>query len=101
MNNPKEFKVFRSIQIALLGEIGPALRSVNVAYTDKVIHFIAYFDGEISEEDEEAMEYVETEILALFSDEHEITHESIRLDYPAKLPQVGACVYRRREFYID
>ena len=87
-------------QLALLGEVSAALRAVVVKHDDAHIHFDAYFDGPVTEEDEESMSLVHTEVLSWFG-EPETTSSVNRLDPPARIPQDGLWVYRRREPDLD
>jgi hypothetical protein len=90
-------EVLLAIQQSLLGEVTPSLRVVTVRYTKTNIHFEAYFHGEITAEEREAMSLVETEIMAAFPSTHTITHEMIRLDAPALIPKDRIWVYFRKE----
>jgi hypothetical protein len=58
--------VLLSMQLALLGCVGPTLRLVACRWSECVIEARAVFDGEISEEDRETMSEVETELMAHF-----------------------------------
>jgi hypothetical protein len=88
------------MQQALLGEVFSALRAVDVNWTESSLHFIGYIDGDISEEDEESLSCIETELITAFSEDHEIGYDSMRIDFPDSLPQQRgqACVYSRREY---
>lgn len=90
-------RVLLSLQRALLGAVGPALRAVTVTYTDSSIRFEAYFDGEIGADDREAMSEVETEVMADFPPTHRITHDVTRLDAPASIPKDRTWVFHRKE----
>ena len=89
--------VLLSMQRALLGAIPPRLRAVTVRFDDTRLHFDAFFEGAIRDEDHETMSEVETELIAGFPDEHQISHELIRLDPPALIPKDRAWVYFRKE----
>jgi len=89
--------VLLSLQRALLGEVTPNLRVVTVTYDLESIHFDAFFDGPIGDEEREGMSLVETEVLAEFPATHKITHGVIRLDAPAPLPKDRIWVYYRKE----
>ncbi|MBZ4396329.1 hypothetical protein VZQ01_24685 [Myxococcus faecalis] len=89
--------VHLSLQRALLGAIPSRLRAVTVRFDDTRLHFEAFFDGAIRDEDRETMSEVETELIADFPDDHEISHELIRLDPPALIPKDRAWVYYRQE----
>lgn len=85
------------IQQALLGEIDGTIRAVTVSYTENNIHFSCYLDGSVSEDHVEAMSCAETELIAMFPSNHKVTHELIRLDYPAQIPKTCEWVYYRKE----
>lgn len=89
--------VLLSLQRALLGEIGPNLRAVTVRYAETSLHFEAYFDGEIRDEDRESMSLVETEVMAEFPASHAVSHDALRLDAPAQIPKDRIWVYHRKE----
>lgn len=89
--------VLLALQQALLGEVTAQLRAVTVTYTETRIHFEAYYEGEIGDDEIEAMSLVATEVLAVFPSDHTVTHDVIRLDAPALLPRNGAWVYHRKE----
>lgn len=86
-----------SIQKALLGEVSPHLRAVVLSVARKQIDVRFYFDGVISEEDEESVSCIETEILADFEPDFTICAEAIRLDCPLPIVDDGFWVYQRRE----
>lgn len=90
-------EVLLSLQRALLGEVGPSLRAVTVNYAESSLHFEAFFDGAITDENREAMSLVETEVMADFPSTHTITHEVTRLDAPALIPKDRTWVYYRKE----
>lgn len=90
-------EVLLSLQQALLGEVGYNLRAVTVKYAEESVHFEAYFNGEVADEDREAMLLVETEVMADFPSTHAITHEVIRLDAPELIPKDRIWVYCRKE----
>jgi hypothetical protein len=90
-------EVLLSLQRALLGEVTPNLRAVTVNYDDTSIHFEAFFDGAISDDEREGMSLVETEVLADFPAVHKVTHEVIRMDAPAMIPKDRIWVYFRKE----
>lgn len=89
--------VLLTIQQALLGEVSSNLRAVMVSYAESSVRFEAYFDGEIGEEEREAMSMVETELIAQLAATETVTHELIRLDAPELLPKDRIWVYFRKE----
>src|SRR3954470_2933392 len=93
----RRISVLLSVQRALLGEVGSQLRGVRVSYGEANIRIEAYFDGSITEDDRESMSCVETEVIADFPDSVDVRCEVVRLDAPARLPQVESWVYHRKE----
>ena len=85
------------IQRALLGEVSPHLRAVTIQHSDNMLHFDAYFDGEIDEDDVESMWCVDTELVAALPETIQVTHSSHRIDSPMRLPKKDITVYLRRE----
>ncbi len=100
MNSEEKLRaqVLLSIQRALLGAVSSRLRGIACAWDHSRISIKAFFDGEVSEVDKEAMEVACSEVLSDFP-EHRVDVESVRLDYPEKLTLSGlnAWVYRRME----
>lgn len=86
-----------SLQRALLGEVSPNLRAVVFSMTGLVIDARFYFDGPISQEDEETVSCVETEVLADYEPGYTVTAHCIRLDFPAPINDDGVWVYLRQE----
>src|SRR3954467_1844181 len=86
-----------SIQRALLGEVSSRLRGVRVSYDPGSIRIEAFFDGKITEEDRGSMSEVETEVYADFPQDYDVVCHRERLDAPARIPQDGLWIYRRRE----
>lgn len=88
-----------SAQRALLGNVTPNLRAVCVNVEENVISAVFYCDKEISEEEFELYEQVKDQIIADFCNlqELEFSLETVRLDYPKKMPLKGFWVYYRNE----
>ncbi|MBO6769385.1 MAG: hypothetical protein JJ901_13930 [Erythrobacter sp.] len=87
-----------SVNRALLGEVGPALRLV-VAKADRqeiVLRF--YFDGEPSAEDRESANCAGTEVIADFP-EYDLAEQIERCDAPEKiaLDSSWLTIFARRE----
>jgi hypothetical protein len=72
---------------ALLGQVSGSLRSVQAEYRESGINLYCYFDGEISEDDREAMSLVSTYVAADFPD-HMVNEHCIRVDAPESVPLV-------------
>ena len=86
-----------SMNRALWLEVSPALRAAMISWNEEEVHLYFYYDGEISEEDNESAECVATEVIADFP-EHNLEVDILRWDYPKPIPQGHAeMVYRRRE----
>jgi len=76
------------LQMSLLGEVSPSLRGVTVRISDGSIHFDAYYDGPISDDDAESMSCVETELIASLPEDYIVTYALQRLDWPSVLPKI-------------
>jgi len=59
-------RVLLSVQRALLGHIGIAVRAIVCRRAKDKVHVRTVFDGEIKDDDAEAMSEAETEVLADF-----------------------------------
>ncbi|HEK0805670.1 TPA: hypothetical protein SMT48_000972 [Proteus mirabilis] len=87
-----------SIQSALFGEITPNMRCVLVDIVNKKIELFFFIDGEVTEDDEENISIIETEVIADFEDDFDIETHIKRIDYPAPIVlDHGYGVYRRKE----
>lgn len=84
--NELRVSVLLSMQIALLGCIGHGVRKILCQWNDKEIRARAIFDGEIREEDAEAMLEAETEIMANFPN-HNVSITCERCDAPLTIPR--------------
>ncbi len=73
-----------SVNRALWGEVSCSLRSVQVEYQKSEIHLYCFYDGEISEEDVEAMSSVASLVAADFP-HHNVYEHCIRIDCPNPL----------------
>lgn len=85
------------IQVALLGEVFPALRGVGFTLQGDKVQLVVFHDGAISEEDRESASCVETEVMAGLPRSATVVTEIIRADTPKLMPDPGRWVYRRRE----
>lgn len=90
--------VLLSIQRALLGAITPNIRGIACAWNKSKITIYCYFDGEITEEDEDSMDCVATEVIADFL-EHTVDLQCITVNVSESLTQhrLLAWVYMRKE----
>ena len=98
-DNPKidRVRAILTMSRALWGEVSPALRAAMISWSEEEIHLYFYYDGEISEEDNESAECVATEVSATYPD-MKLEVDILRWDYPKSVPQEsGELVYLRRE----
>ncbi|MBQ9601592.1 MAG: hypothetical protein IJR46_06225 [Neisseriaceae bacterium] len=98
MDTETRISLLLSSQRALLGEITPNIRQIFLGLVDKTIQFIVIFDGEISEDDEDNMSCVGTEIVSDFCDLF-INEQFLSIPYPERyiVPENHFCVYARKE----
>ena len=68
-----------SVQRALLGEICSNLFAVTVGMEGKQIKLLAYFTGDITEEEASRMQSIGTEVLADFPEDYSIEVSSLSL----------------------
>ena len=90
-------EVARLLQIALVGEVSPALRWAGFSLAGRRVALVFFYDGPISDEDRESASCVETEVIAGLPDDVQVSTEVIRLDSPARPPEPDRWVYGRRE----
>jgi len=95
--NDRRHQVLVAVQQALLGEVSLRLRAVTVSYDATSIRLDCYHDGEITDEDREAMSCVETELMAVSPENHTITHKMNRKDYPGSIPKETTWAFFRKE----
>ncbi|MDF2549554.1 MAG: hypothetical protein K0S07_621 [Chlamydiales bacterium] len=88
-----------SIQRALLGNVTPNLRAVNVKLKgEHAIELIFYYDEQPDEDEEELANLTDTEFMADFpSPEFSTGFKVLTIPYPQKIPDEGRCVYLRFE----
>lgn len=87
-----------SLQRALLGNVTPNIRAVLAESVDKRISMLFYFDGEVSDEDEDLVSVVETEVMADFDENFNVEAIIHRLDSPGPIKNANGClVYLRKE----
>ena len=68
-DNDFRISVLLTMQVALLGAIGPHVRKVLCRWNASEIRIRTVFDGPVCEDDTEAMLVVETEMIASFPDQ--------------------------------
>lgn len=92
-------RVLLSMQRALLGHIGSAVRAVICRWTEDEIRVRVVFDGQISEDDAEAISEAETEVIADFPSQTAVCFKLERCDRPAPIKHDDdeQAVFRRRE----
>jgi hypothetical protein len=107
MSEPKtdtEFRlgVLRMVQVALLGMVTPELRGVTVAFDAKRIHALFIYDGAITDEMEDIVSTVETEVMASYID-HLVEFEAVASSRSIRLSDytLGYFVYARKEWSDD
>lgn len=81
---------------ALWGEVSPALRAVKVKWDQDVVYLFYFYDGEISEEDNDSAQCVSAEFISSYP-EYKLEEFILRVDYPKPIPKEGELVYKRRE----
>ncbi len=86
------------MQFALLGEIRPNIRGVTCGWDTSTIMLNFYFDGKFTDEEEEAMECVATEVIASIPD-FKLNVVCKRIDAPKSLKpyKLSEWVYLRKE----
>jgi len=85
------------LQIALLGEVSPALRGVAFWVGDRAVRIGFYYDGPVSEDDRESASCVVTEVIAALPEDVIVSDEVLQFSAPERLPEAEAWAYRRRE----
>ena len=83
---------------ALFERIKPTLRRAYITESEGTIKLIFYYDGEITEEDEDMAGDAGAEVISDFPGPYMIEWELLRCDYPQKIPPTqGYLVYARYE----
>lgn len=99
MNSNDYFKL--SAQRALLGNITNNIRAISALLEGDNITLKFFYDGIISEDDEENASIVETEIIADLDDSSVVHTVVTRLDYPEPIKSNGILLYLRKEQTLD
>ena len=88
-----------SVQRALLGHIGTAVRAVTCRWTNDEIHVRVVFDDEINDDNAEVISEAETEVNADFSSQVAVCFKLERRDYPVAIKYEfdEVAVFRRME----
>ncbi|WHQ76816.1 hypothetical protein [Pantoea sp. Lij88] len=95
MNSNDYFKL--SAQRALLGNITNNIRAISALLEGDDITLKFFYDGIISEDDEENASIVETKIIADLDDSSVVHTVVTRLDYPEPIKCNGFLLYLRKE----
>jgi len=98
MDDELGINVLLSLQYALLDRIPNALRGITCDWTDSEIMVHCFFDGEISEGNEDLMLILQMDMEHVFY-KHKVTVECIRKDEPENLNPftLKDWVFRRRK----
>jgi hypothetical protein len=93
-------RVLLSVQRALLGEITPEMRAVEVEWSPERILLRVFTEGEASEEVREDFDAsAVTQVVADFPepdrDDPRVEFEFVRCDSPARIPVRGTLVFSR------
>lgn len=99
--NDLRIAVLLTMQVALLGAVGPDVRKVLCRWNASEIRVRAVFDGPIREDDAEVMLEVETEMMASFPS-HDVSLVCERHDAPQRIPirDDERAVFARLEAFI-
>lgn len=96
----REIDIFLAFQDGCLGYIFPSLRLVRAEWTKQTVDLCFYHDGEISDDDVESINLIDTYFGANFSNkELEVCNiDIIRKDFPKSIEFFsGKCLYAREE----
>ena len=93
-----------SIFRALLGEVIPGLRSINLLWEpeDEIVWLYFFHDGDVNTE---VMDHYSSIVAEIDADDWGRSawcrHEVIRCSYPESLPKKGSLVFLRKEPFKD
>jgi hypothetical protein len=84
---------------SLLGKVRPNLRSVvsSVNAMKDLVTFYFYFNGEISDKDQQLANQIVNDAMAHFHSAYTAKIEIERIDYPKLMPELRQAVYKRDE----
>lgn len=97
MQTEEEYKACLSLQRALLGVVTKSLRAVSFVLSENFIAIYFFYDGEISEKEEELAWDVAAEVIADFPSSYMVSSKVIQVNYPQKIDVKGRTVFRRKE----
>ena len=94
-----DLRIYFSVSRSLSGIIKPNLRGVTCEWGSGKLDVYCYFDGEVSEQDEEFMIDAEGEVAIDYMGVYKVTFHCIRYDYTQSLGDKGmrGWIYRRYE----
>jgi hypothetical protein len=92
----RERRLLISVWAALVGEITSNMRAVYVDWDEETTWLYFFFDGEFTEEEEEDVSCIETEVISQIPDRM-YEYRCVRVDYPKPIVCPGRCVYKRKE----
>jgi hypothetical protein len=90
-------EIVLSVQGALLGNVTHNLRGVAADWSNTEIRIVCYFHGPISDDDQDTMSCVHTEVATDFVDIVPVHFTLERLDMPMKMNGFRAWVFLRKE----
>jgi hypothetical protein len=99
MNNIElKTTLFLAFRLALLGEVTANIRGITCSWDERKVIVKFIFDGFFSEEEQENMDCVATEVIADLPD-HDMDVEFLRIDFPEPLEnhKLAEWVYLRKE----
>ena len=98
-SNDMRVRVLLSMQRAILGHIGTAVRAIMCRWTMDEIQVRVIFDGDINCDDAEAIAETKTEVIADFPSQVDVYFKLERLDYPVLIKHEidEVAVFRRME----
>lgn len=90
-------KLIVSCHRALIGAIPTKLRGLTVKLEDSKLYWKGYFDGEPTEEEQDAVSTACTEVLADFPFISSLEEEYVNYPYPQKMDMLQFWVFLRWE----
>jgi hypothetical protein len=86
-----------SLQGALVGQVGENLFAVTAGYEGKLIRIIAYFEGEVGDDEIETISAVGGEVIADFSSDYSIEESCLSLN-EHKLKMLDFWAFMRKSY---
>lgn len=96
----RDVDIILSFQVAWWGHVFPDLRLVSIRWTEQTAELFFYVHGQISDDDFESLNLIDTYFDVLFSSEEMtwLDFNVIRIDYPQPISSYeGECVFARKE----